>query len=212
MQLETHEKRVAALAADNAIGRDVRTAALTALANLDASNHAESLGHVLADPAAPIELREQAATLLTRGNRPDTAAELMRVLPTAPARLQNGIAAGLAASKEGAEQLLAAVASGKASARLLQERAVEVKLRATKLPDLKERLAELTAGLPAPDQKLTDLLKQRRDGFLTLPNRTRPWGAKCSRKVAPSATRSTGRGRRSVPNSTASAFAVLTVF
>src|SRR5262249_55579540 len=145
--------------------KDVRAAALTALANLDANSHASSLGPVLGDPAAPIELREQSATLLARGNRPDTTAELMGVLPAAPARLQNVIAAGLAASKEGTEQLLTAVAAGKASARLLQERSVEVKLRATKLPDLKERLEQLTAGLPPPDQKLAQLLQQRRAGF-----------------------------------------------
>jgi putative heme-binding domain-containing protein len=165
LQLETHQKRVADLAADNQVGRDLRAAALTSLANLDAANHAAALGRVLADPAAPIELREQAATLLARGNRDDTSAELMRVLPTAPARLQNGIATGLAGGKTGAEQLLAAVASGKASARLLQERAVEIKLLATKLPEVKERLAQLTAGLPAPDQKLNELLERRHKGF-----------------------------------------------
>jgi putative heme-binding domain-containing protein len=79
--------------------------------------------------------------------------------------LQNAIAAGLAGSKTGAEQLLEAVAAGKASARLLQERSVEVKLRAASLSRLEERLAQMTAGLPPADERINQLLKKRRDGF-----------------------------------------------
>jgi putative membrane-bound dehydrogenase-like protein len=165
LQVEAQQGRVAALAADELGSREVRAAALTALANLDPRNHAASLGSVLGDAAAPVELREQAASLLARGNRPDTLAELVRVLPTAPARLQNTVAAGLAGSKKGAERLLEAVTAGKASARLLQERAVEVKLHASGLPDLKERLSRLTAGLPAADERLNELTQKRREGF-----------------------------------------------
>jgi putative heme-binding domain-containing protein len=40
-----------------------------------------------------------------------------------------------------------------------------VRLAAAKLPDLKERLAKLTQGLPPADQHLQELLNRRRAGF-----------------------------------------------
>src|SRR5262249_21330027 len=128
--------------------------------------NAGTLGKVLADAEAPVGVRENAANLLARANLAETQAELLKVLPTAPARLQNTIAAGLAGSKTGGEKLLDAVAAGKASPRLLQEKAVEAKLTQLNVPGMKERIAKLTAGLPAADQKLQELLKKRRDGFL----------------------------------------------
>jgi putative heme-binding domain-containing protein len=76
------------------------------------------------------------------------------------------IAVELARSRAGAETLLEAVAAGKASARVLQERLVELRLTESRVPNVKQRLAKLTAGLPAANQKLQDLIKRRRDGFL----------------------------------------------
>ena len=52
-------------------------------------------------------------------------------------------------------------AAGKASARLLQEPAVDLRLKQSGAPRLKERLAKLTAGLPPADQRLQDLLIRR---------------------------------------------------
>jgi len=48
----------------------------------------------------------------------------------------------------------------------LQERPVEVKLRQAKIPDLDKRLASLTKGLPSADQRLQELLNQRRGHFV----------------------------------------------
>jgi putative heme-binding domain-containing protein len=143
-----------------------RVAALNALAALGARRHAPVLGRVLADASAPVGLREHAANLLARANQPETQAELLQALPAAPARLQNVIAAGLAGSSAGAEKLLQAVAAGKASARLLQERAVALRLEQAGVRGLKERLAKLTAGLPPADKSLQDLLDRRRKGYL----------------------------------------------
>src|SRR5262249_27945937 len=56
--------------------------------------------------------------------------------------------------------------AGKASARLLQERPVALRLEQAKVPDLKERLAKLTQGLPPADQAVQELLKRRRDGYV----------------------------------------------
>src|SRR2546430_918502 len=81
----------------------------------------------------------------------------------APARLQTALAANLVNPRAGADRLLEAIAAGKASARLLQERAVAVRLK--KMADLKGRLEQLTRGLPPADQKIQELLQRRRDGY-----------------------------------------------
>ena len=105
--------------------------------------------------------------LLAQANQPETQAELLNFLPTAPARLQMRIAAGLAAVATGAEKLLDTVKTGKASARLLQDPAVELRLASrTRPPRWKERIDELTAGLPPAGKDMQDLLNRRRDGFL----------------------------------------------
>jgi putative heme-binding domain-containing protein len=162
MRLPGQDERLTKFAAAGAH----RLAALTALANLDAVKHAETLGQALADAGLPVEGREQVALLLARANQPGTRAQLLAALPAAPARLQNSIAAALATSAEGAEALLQAVAAGKASARLLQERGVVVRLEAARIPDLKDRLTKLTAGLPPADARLNQLIAARKRGFL----------------------------------------------
>ncbi len=107
--------------------------------------------------------------MLAQTNTSAAQIQLVQVLPAAPARLQNVIAAELARSRTGAEKLLDAIAAGKASARLLQERLVEILLLESKLPNLKERMAQLTKGLPPADQRLQQLVRQRRQGFLRAP-------------------------------------------
>src|SRR5262249_43280966 len=109
---------------------------------------------------------EHAANLLARLNQPAALDLLVEGLKTAPARLQTVIAMGLAGSKAGAEHLLRAVAAGKASPRLLQERAVEVRLQQAGIAGLPKRLAKRTAGLPAADKALEKLLHGRRAGYL----------------------------------------------
>jgi putative heme-binding domain-containing protein len=143
-----------------------RAAALKALAAIDGVKYTPLAGRVLADAAEPVELREEAANLLARLNSTEAQVLLLAALPSAPARLQNVIAAGLAGSAAGAEKLLGAVVEGKASARLLQERTVRLKLEQAKVPDLAARVAKLTEGLPPADQKMEELLAKRRAGFL----------------------------------------------
>jgi putative heme-binding domain-containing protein len=166
LRLEGHDARLTALAAARATPAGQRRAALAALVALDARKHAGVVGRVLADAASPFALREHAANLLARANQPETLAQLVQALPAAPARLQNVIAAGLAGSQPGAEKLLEAVAAGKASARLLQEPAVVPRLNAAHVSGLKGRVAKLTRGLPPADQRLQELLKRRRAGFV----------------------------------------------
>ena len=79
--------------------------------------------------------------------------------------MQTTIAAGLAGTREGARALLDAVAAGKASARLLQDRAVELRLVVTEIPGVKERIDALRSGLPPADVRLNQLLEARRTGY-----------------------------------------------
>src|SRR5262249_24103592 len=140
----------------------------TALVAINAKGHITPLGRLLADGAEPAGLREHIAGVLAGLNQPETRAELVKVLPAASARLQSAIAAALAGTPQGAEDLLNAVKAGKASARLLLEKPVELRLGQSKLPDLKERVGKLAQGLAAVDVRIQELLQKRREGFLKI--------------------------------------------
>ena len=89
----------------------------------------------------------------------------MKNLPIAPERLQSAIAAALVRRRAGAEALLEAIAAGKASGRLLQERSVTIILESSGVPGVSDRIASLLKGLAPADQKLNALFGRRRDGF-----------------------------------------------
>ncbi len=166
LRLESHETKVVQLAMNVAAPEPQRVAALNALTFLDVKKHAATLGKVLTDAHSSIALCELSANLLARANQPEALEQLITALAVVPAQLQNVIAAGLAGSKPGAEKLFEAIKTGKASARLLQERVVEVKLTESNPPDWKERVAALTKGLPKVDDKLAALMKGRHESFV----------------------------------------------
>jgi putative heme-binding domain-containing protein len=198
LRLEDRQAALADLATRPGAPDGARAAALNALAALDVARHAGTLGRVVGDAAAPAALREQAANLLAKANRPEGQDVLLAALPTAPARLQNAIAAALAGSPAGAERLLEAVAAGKASARLLQERAVEVRLADSKLPGVKERVAALTQGQMPADEKVNELLRRRRDGFAAARSDA-ALGAKLFEKHCAACHQVAGKGARVGP-------------
>lgn len=142
-----------------------RAAAFGTLLALDADKAITLISQVLADADEPIAAREKAAQVLGGAGSPAALASLVAVLEKAPARMQTVIAASLAGKPEGAELLLKTVAAGKASGRLLQDRAVQTRLNESKLPNVGQRIAELTKGLPTADQRMADLTNKRRDGF-----------------------------------------------
>ncbi len=86
-------------------------------------------------------------------------------LKTAPYSLALALATGLAGDKFGADLLLLSIKAGEAPARLLQEKTVVDRLRATKVKDLDARIADLTKGIAAPEKRIDDLIKKRGDGF-----------------------------------------------
>jgi putative heme-binding domain-containing protein len=164
--LTDQHKRLEETARKRGASEGQRRAALEALMKFDAPRYAPVLADVLANAEAPIGLREQSANLLAQANLPQTQEELLKILPTAPARLQTIIAVGVAASPAGAEKLLDAVKTGKASARLLQNPFIRARLDATKMPHLNERIEELTAGLPPAGADMQALLNRRRAAFV----------------------------------------------
>jgi putative heme-binding domain-containing protein len=159
--------RLREIALDGKQDENRRVTAFNALVALDAQAQIPALGEALANASEPITLREKVVGVLAGINSAAARAELLKNLPTAPARLQTVLAVGLAGNREGAEALLDAIAAGKASARLLQERVVEARLKASQPPKLDERVALLTRGLPPVDERLQQVLNQRRGGFLS---------------------------------------------
>ncbi len=144
----------------------IRHASMTALLAISPRPNLGPIARLLRDVHESGTMREQAALGLSSTNLADAQEILLGALPAAPSRLQTVIAVGLAGSKQGGEKLLAAVASGKASARLLQEPFVELRLQQARIDRLPERLQKLTAGLPRADETLQALLSKRRAGFL----------------------------------------------
>lgn len=165
LKIKSMYDSVRKLSLDSQKPQKARRNALAALAAIDPARSVAPLARVLHDSGESFELREGAAQALAGINQPEVHEELQKALIAAPASLQRTLALGLAGSKAGGEKLLAAVSEGKASARLLQDRAVEVRLRQTGVPMLNERLAKLTAGLPSADKQVDALLRSKRESF-----------------------------------------------
>jgi len=142
-----------------------RMHAMGALTVIDPRANLATVADVLGDASAPILMREWAANLLGNIDRPEAKSALLKNLPIAPERLQSAIAAALVRRRAGAEALLEAIAAGKASGRLLQERSVTIILESSGLPGVSDRIASLLKGLAPADQKLNALFARRRDGF-----------------------------------------------
>ena len=83
---------------------------------------------VLNNVTEPVTLREKVAAALGEVVSPAAGQSLVAAIRAAPTRLQAKLAVALASTGTGAEAFLQAIAEGKASPRLLQERAVSSKL------------------------------------------------------------------------------------
>lgn len=165
LKLSGEAKKLRALALKASLPEQPRKSACSALATIDPEASSAFLGDLLCNAQVIAAVREHAASVLSGINRPKARSELIAALPTAPARLQTFIATGLAGNKDGALQLLDAIAAGKASPRLLQDWPVKIRLSQTRPPGWEKRVAELTAGLPAAEARLEKLFQQRKAGF-----------------------------------------------
>ncbi len=143
----------------------LRKSCVTTMVALDPKQAVPTLVGPLLGDGEKIAIREHIAAVLAGTNRPDAHAALVQALQKAPARLQSTIALGMASSAQGGDRLLQAIEAGKASPRLLQDRAIELRLQNAKIANVKDRLKKLTQGLPAADQKTQALIGKRRDAF-----------------------------------------------
>jgi putative heme-binding domain-containing protein len=181
------------------LGDNERVAVVNSLIVLDAKAHLKLLGTFVGDAGESSAFRERVAQSLAGINHAEARQELVTALATAPAGLANAIAAGLAGNREGADELLKAIAAGKASPRLLQEQQVRVRLQQSRLPDWETRVAKLTEGLPAADQRLHDLLRQRREGFTKANAKDPALGAKVFEKHCAACHQLDGKGAKIGP-------------
>lgn len=156
---------VASAAASRAKFSDLRPAAIDACLHVDKGRSIELLTALLGDPAEPLAIRQKAAQALATINNDATRTEFVRLMATAPERLAVELAVGLAASPEGAQLLFDAVRGGKTSGQVLREQVVAARLNAHKRPDIEASYRQLTAALPPREERLTQLIDLRRDGF-----------------------------------------------
>ena len=129
---------------------------------------AESISAVrkqLAVPTTPDSVKVGFLLVFAASNVPGAQVEARDALKDLPYRVAVPIGLSLASTREGADVLLTAVKQGKAPQRLLQEKAVLERLKASNLPGWEKQVAELTKGLPPADQRLAELIKKRASGF-----------------------------------------------
>jgi putative heme-binding domain-containing protein len=137
---------------------DVRTTAAATAAALDSQQAAAALATIVSSGAEPVPLRQAVARQLGATDTPEARSTLAAAIVTAPAALQQPFALALASTKEGAELLLERVAAGKASARLLQDKPVVNRLKASGAADVEERIAGLTSNLPSADDAIRQVI------------------------------------------------------
>jgi len=164
LRLDYQPGIVAAVAKVFADSRDeaARAAAGRAWLALDAPNATDPLARVLGEAAQPENLRAELAIQFAQLgiNRP-----LVAALTNAPSRLQLRFAAALVASAAGTEQLLAAAEAGRVPARILQDRTLADRLRASPARDARNRHAALVKNLPPADAQLQKLIEAKRAEF-----------------------------------------------
>jgi putative heme-binding domain-containing protein len=165
LRLSALQAELAAVAAAASHPIELRVAAIDACMANDAAGSSPLLMTILSNPSEPLALRQKAASALAGVDTAEARDSLLAQLRIAPERLAVEIASALAEHKEGGELLLADVAAGRASPRLLQERAVQGRLRKASIADLEPRLQSLTANLPAADDRMNQLIAARRDGL-----------------------------------------------
>jgi putative heme-binding domain-containing protein len=173
LQLASLEPDLTTLLLKGTADTEARAASARALAAFypagtakDSSAAVNTLARVLNNSAEPVALREKVAVALGEVVSPAAGPTLVSAMKAAPSRLQARLAAALASTGPGAEALLQAIAEGKASPRLLQERAVKDRLSATKPADLDARVLQLTKGLAPANEALQKLIDQRSKGYI----------------------------------------------
>ena len=121
----------------------------------------------LEDKDQSVDIRISAATALARSGKlnSDLIAILIAAAQTASASDQVQFARVLYGTRDGAGAMLDSIESGKASPRLLQDRALADRFNRVATPQMKTRAAKLLKGAPSLDAKLGELMAKRRFSF-----------------------------------------------
>lgn len=171
MQLTAHRERLGTLLRNECLDAGARSACAKAMDSFSPEPAASALAELLAEPALAPKVREMIAAHWTDAepgsdpSDPDPSTLLAAVIRALPQRMQAKLALILAGSREGAELLLAQVAAGAASPRLLQDETLRAKLLAAKPANLEWRLDELTDSLPPLAAETQHLLDSRRANY-----------------------------------------------
>ncbi|MFO0935027.1 MAG: PVC-type heme-binding CxxCH protein [Gemmataceae bacterium] len=144
---------------------EVKMAACETSFALNPKETVERMFPLIPDANVPIALREKAASLAAGIRTPANLEQLKQAMKAAPYRLAVVLSSGLAADQAGANLLFAAVKSGEAPARVLQERVVQDRLKAAKIANWETSVRELTKGIPANDDRLNALIRDRATSF-----------------------------------------------
>ena len=145
----------------------VRMAAAQSGLNLSRNAAISALSSIVQSPTEPSTLRTYAAQLLGSVNSTESLDALATALRNAPAPLQQPIALAMAGTQEGGELLFSLIVTGRASARLLQDKPILDRLSSVPIPDRENKVNELTQGLPAADDRLKKLIANFSASFAT---------------------------------------------
>lgn len=150
---------------DDSTDAAVRAAAGRAWLSLNAVAALPKVEPLVRDAAQPEALRAELAAQLGEQADARGLAVVVAALTNAPSRLQLRFATALVSTAAGTEQLLAAAEAGRVPARLLQDRTLTDRLRASPARDAKNRLAALVKNLPPADVQLQKLIEAKRGEF-----------------------------------------------
>jgi putative heme-binding domain-containing protein len=158
LRLTTLTGQALGVLANATLPDDVRTTAAATAATLDKQRAIAALAAIVGSGAEPVPLRQAVARQLGSSDTPEGRDALATAIVTAPAALQQPFAISLASTRAGAELLLDRVATGKASARLLQDKSVVDRLKAAGAADVDQRIADLTRNLPSADNAIRQVI------------------------------------------------------
>jgi len=154
-----------ARAADAKLPLAERVRSLDILLWFDPENSKPTIRPYLLETKLEPSIRVRIAKALLTAPSSQDCGDATTALKTADYSLALALAEGLAGDGFGADLLLLALKKGEAPTRLLFEKAVLDKLKASKIRDIDARIAELTKGIPAPEKRIDDLIKKRGAGF-----------------------------------------------
>jgi len=146
---------------------DLRAAAADALLRVAPQQGVVTLRKLIGDTKLPPAFQERLLVVLASSGNRDARRDARDALKTVPYRIAVPVATSLAGTRDGADALLTAIKDGKAPARLLQEKAILERLKASNAPDWQKRVTDLTKNLAPADQRIADLIKKRAAGFAT---------------------------------------------